>query len=156
MAQQPPSLTPAEAATTPPSTADEADTTPPSTWAAAATTDRNPPPWVEEDTIDDDEQASPHPIPSSHPPRSNTAPAFLFSSITMRLSSLLCAQRRRGTTVANANAHRKAVFARSSSTSTSHSFDPPNPPPGTFDKWRVSTMRLTLMVFIADLKEKKN
>lgn len=125
MAQQPPSLTPAEAATTLPSTADEADTTPPSTWAAAAITDHSkpPPPWVEEDIIDDDEQAS-HPIPFPHP--RSMVPAFLL----MRLSSLLCAGRRRGTTHANANAHRKAVYARSTP-STSHSFDP-----APLDKWR--------------------
>jgi hypothetical protein len=130
MAQQPPSLTPAEVATTPPSTAVAADTTPPSTWAAAATTDNKPPPpWVEEDIIDDDEQAS-HPF--RFPPSRPTVPALL-----MRLSSLLCA-RRRGTTHANANAHRKAVYARSThppistSISTSHSFDPA----ATLDKWR--------------------
>ena len=129
MAQQPPSLTPAEVATTPPSTAVAADTTPPSTWAAAATTDNKPPPpWVEEDIIDDDEQAS-HPF--RFPPSRPTVPALL-----MRLSSLLCA-RRRGTTHANVNAHRKTVYARSTrpsiSTSHSHSFDPTT---ATLDKWQ--------------------
>jgi hypothetical protein len=92
-----------------------ADTTNnPSTWAEEATTDKSQQSWVEEDTI---EQASlPH-----HP-----TPSFL-----VRLTNLLCA--RRGQTIIS---HRKALFARSTTSNAMSSFSHSLQSSNAFDKQR--------------------